>query len=208
MNRSAPGRAGLTDMRSKMIGVILAAGRSRRFGPRDKLLARRPGSGALVQKPACALKGLGLMGRIAIARTPSVARTLHGTRTRALPISSGRTQSASLHRALRVAHESGASHLLIVLGDMPGVTRKDLRDLMRRAGPHPVMASCAGRVSPPALIPRRLFGRVLRLSGDRGAGPLLSTCPDLRRVALALEAVQDVDRPDELDADASKPSRA
>lgn len=195
-------------MRSKVIGVVLAAGRSRRFGPRDKLLARKPGSGAIVLKPASALQGLGLMGRLAIARTRSVAHTLHGTRTIALSIPSGQTQSASLHLAIRVARESGASHLLIVLGDMPEVTRKDLRALLVNSGPHPVMASCGGRLSPPALIPRRLFGRAMRLSGDRGAGPLLSACPDLRRVALALEAVQDVDRPADLDAYPFKSLRA
>lgn len=184
-------------MKGRIVGVVLAAGASRRFGARDKLAARISGR-AMVQAPARALSGLGLSRRAAITRTPRQPHALRGTGTALWSVGHRRPQAASLRRAVRGARAAGASHLLIVLGDMPGIGRAELRGLLRHGGLHPAMASGGRSHAPPALIPRRLFGPLLRLRGDRGAGALLRRCPDLRRVPLGADALRDVDRPEDL----------
>ncbi|PFG62352.1 molybdenum cofactor cytidylyltransferase [Thioclava sp. ES.031] len=185
-------------MARKIIGVVLAAGASRRFGARDKLAARADGEAALVLRSAKTLRGLGLFKRAAITRTPQLPKELRGAGLDLLCIGAGRAQSASLHRAIRAAQASGASHLLIVLGDMPEVSRAHLRQLLKTPGHHPAMATSDGRLAPPALIPRRLFAAALRLTGDRGAGALLRRAPDLRRVPLPPGTLRDIDRPEDL----------
>ncbi|OOY25610.1 hypothetical protein BMI91_04180 [Thioclava sediminum] len=185
-------------MARKIMGVVLAAGASRRFGARDKLAARAGGEAALVLRSVKTLRGLGLARRAAITRSPGLPKELRGAGLDLLCIGAGRAQSASLHRAIRAAQASGASHLLIVLGDMPEVSRAHLRQLLKTPGPHPAMATSDGRLAPPALIPRRLFGAALRLTGDRGAGALLRRAPDLRRVALPPGTLRDIDRPEDL----------
>ncbi|OWY13786.1 hypothetical protein B6V72_07215 [Thioclava sp. F34-6] len=185
-------------MARKIMGVVLAAGASRRFGARDKLAARSGGEAALVLRAAKTLRGLGLPRRAGITRGHRLPKELRGAGLDLLCIGPGRAQSASLHRAIRAAHASGASHLLIVLGDMPNVSRAHLRQLLATPGPHPGMATSEGRLAPPALIPRRLFGAALRLTGDRGAGALLRRAPDLRRISLPPGTLHDIDRPDDL----------
>lgn len=185
-------------MPGKVFGVILAAGQSRRFGPRDKLAARRPGQGAIVLRPARALAGLGLARRMAVTRSPYLPRELRGAGVALLPLGGRPSQAASLRHAIRAAQKGGASHLLILLGDTPGLSRADLKPFLTRPGTHPAMALHAGRLGPPALIPRRLFGRLLRLHGDRGAGAILRRCPDLRRHRLEAGVLHDIDRPEDL----------
>ncbi|RRI03492.1 4-diphosphocytidyl-2C-methyl-D-erythritol kinase [Mesorhizobium tamadayense] len=158
--------------------VLLAAGRSSRMGGPNKLLAlfegkplvRRTAERALGSKAAStivvtghqrervrsALSGLD----VALADNPDFADGL----------------ASSLKAGIaRVAPEAAGA--IIVLGDMPGVSSKDLDSLIdafRRSGGRAVVrAAHLGKRGNPVLLPRSLFAAVAHLEGDTGARHLV-----------------------------------
>ncbi|RWL45642.1 MAG: 4-diphosphocytidyl-2C-methyl-D-erythritol kinase [Mesorhizobium sp.] len=158
--------------------VLLAAGRSSRMGGPNKLLAlfdgeplvRRTASRALGSKAAStvvvtghqrervrsALAGLG----VTVADNPDFADGL----------------ASSLKAGIaKVAPDSAGA--MIVLGDMPGVSSKDLDsliDVFRSSGGRSVVrASHQGKRGNPVLLPRSLFAAVAQLEGDTGARHLV-----------------------------------
>ncbi|MBZ9760790.1 molybdopterin-binding/glycosyltransferase family 2 protein [Mesorhizobium sp. CA8] len=158
--------------------VLLAAGRSSRMGGPNKLLAlfdgeplvRRTASRALGSKAAAtivvtghqrervrsALSGLG----VTVADNPDFAAGL----------------ASSLKAGIaKVAPDAAGA--LIVLGDMPGVSSRDLDSLIdafRSSGGRSVVrASHQGKRGNPVLLPRSLFAAVAQLEGDTGARHLV-----------------------------------
>ena len=132
------------------MGVLLAAGQSRRFGAPDKLLAQVGGQ-ALVCHPARALAGLGCGGLAAVLSSDAVAAALPPA-FQPIRIAPDQPMARSLLAALDHARQAGAGRLLICLGDMPGVTGATLARLLARSGD----AACVqgGRRLPPgALVP-------------------------------------------------------
>ncbi len=79
---------------------------------------------------------------------------------------------SSLRRAAEVV-EGG---MLVFLGDMPWVPELAAREVLARAGDHPVAPSYEGQRGFPVYLPPSLRREVLRLSGDRGARDLLGDC--------------------------------
>jgi len=167
--------------------LLLAAGRSRRFGRRCKLQAPYRGK-PLVRHAAETILRTGLPA-LAVVADPAVASLLPEFR---LIYSTG-LQSDSLRAGLRQVADQAA---MIVLADMPHVTPEILQQIA--GSPGPVAATDGRRICPPALIPRSLFPRVENLTGDRGAGELLRSLPDLRRVSVSPGILKDVDVPDDL----------
>ena len=104
--------------------------------------------------------------------------------------------STSLALAARLAESTATPALLILLADMPLVSTQLLERLVE-AGP---FAACAydEKAGVPALFPARLFGKIVGLSGDRGAGPLLRDEPGLELIAADREALLDIDTPEAL----------
>lgn len=186
----------------KLVVVVLAAGQSRRFGNRDKL--RAPVAGLpLAAHAVRALRGLPRHGAVVVLRDRGLAGLFPGYRK--VILARGRSaQGISLGAGLGAARRMGASHALMVLADMPCLTRADLVLIATGAGTHPAMAR--GRVPmPPALIPRALFSRLIRLKGDRGAGQILRSRPDLVLRDLPAARLVDVDRPRDLPRRTRKP---
>lgn len=89
----------------------------------------------------------------------------------------------------------GARAALILLTDQPGISLTDLNRLVNDWRRHPttaVAAEYAGRVGVPAVLPRRMFRALGRLTGDAGARDLLRDVPRLVRVPMP-NAAFDVD---------------
>jgi CTP:molybdopterin cytidylyltransferase MocA len=181
--------------------VLLAAGASRRFG-RPKQLARVGGESLLRR-----------MARVALASDPAGCVVVLGARAellrrelRGLPLTvvvnpcwrSG--MSGSLAAGLR-ALPGGARAALVLLADQAAVGPADLALLVGawRANPRrPAAVRTESGLSPPAVLPRRLFPLLKRLRGDRGARDLLRD-PACRTVGIPLPAAAiDVDRPADL----------
>lgn len=88
----------------------------------------------------------------------------------------------------------GKESLLILLADMPLVTPDFLRKLAARTAPAATRYP-EGHAGVPALLDRKLIDKAARLTGDRGAGPLLKRA---RLLDTPPDMLLDVDTPADL----------
>lgn len=177
--------------------MLLAAGQSRRFGREDKLLAFLHGR-PLVRHAAAAVEALGLARLIAVTNTPAVARQLGGWDIVA-PAVQDPPQSASLAAGIAEALRLQASGVLLVLGDMPGVTAGHLQSVLSTGLRCRRAASTDGkRRMPPAWFPAEDFDTLLQVHGDRGGRAILKTLPPKALVRASASVLTDIDTPDAL----------
>lgn len=94
-----------------------------------------------------------------------------------------------------------ADGILLMLADLPLVTTEHLQNLLAawEDSPRSIVASeFEDTLGPPVVFPRIDFDALLRLSGDRGARPVIDA--NLERVLpiACEEAAFDIDRPEDL----------
>ena len=176
------------------LGVLLAAGQSRRFGPEDKLLTPYAGQ-PLVTHAAEAMRGAGCDSLAAVVSASRVAALLAGFAP--LRVAPGLPMSRSFAAALARARATGAERLLLCLGDMPGIDATLLRRLI--AQPGSAACVCEGRRLPPACIVAADFSQAEALpEGDHGARALIGTLPAAQLIAIDAMRARDVDRASDL----------
>ena len=173
--------------------VLLAAGRSTRFGAADKLTA------ALGDRP------LGLHAAHALAPLDLAARfVVTGPAESEWPsfeiVDNDRPEDGMAHSialGIAAARRSSADAVLIALADMPFVpTAHFERILAGYRGPDTLVATSNGvRRMPPALFGSDWFAELEGLSGDRGAHALLGRAAI---VVTEADTLLDVDRPEDL----------
>lgn len=158
--------------------VLLAAGRSSRMGGPNKLLALFDGK-PLVRRTAERALGSKASGTIVVTghQRERVQAALAG-----LDVAFADNPdfadglSTSLKAGIAYLPEDSAG-VMIVLGDMPGVSSDDLDrliDAFRKAGGNSVVrASHDGKRGNPVLLPRSLFPAIAHLEGDTGARHLV-----------------------------------
>ncbi len=198
--------------------LILAAGRSSRMGPRNKLLLRDEGGrtmiGQVVQAAlqsraseivlvtghqaaaveAAAFRAAGVGSRLRVVHAPTYAEGL----------------SASLKSGIEAV--AGAAAALVCLGDMPLVTGAMLDRLIGAfaAGAEKtiVVPTCRGMRGNPVLWDRKFFPAFAALSGDRGARDLLArNTAEIAEVDFGDTAIlRDFDTPEAVGADWRDPS--
>lgn len=182
-------------MSGGFVGVLLAAGASRRFGPEDKLLA--PWRGApLVQAAATTMTAAGCDSWHAIVSRDAVARALPPEFTPRL-VSPGQPMAASFHAALDLAEAQNATRLLIALADMPAVPPEIFLELARRR--NSAACLCGEMRVPPVLLARADFAAARRsASGDWGARSLLAEFTPAQLLPLSAQEARDIDTPADL----------
>ena len=174
------------------IGLLLAAGASRRFGPQDKLLAPLGGR-PLVTRAADALRGTPLDHRIAVIANPALAPLLEGVEIVLIPPGQ---QSDSLRAGLAAAGQP--DRLLIALGDMPDVTSAHLTRILTAATDNLPACSHDGTAPlPPACFPQARLADLQHLTGDQGAARLLHDLPSTQYIN-APSLLRDIDTPDQI----------
>lgn len=153
--------------------VLLAAGRSTRFGAPDKLLAPLCGK-PLHRHAVDALAEIHFLGRVVVTSGAAMALDADGYDS-LVNSAPERGLSSSLALGVGAARRLGAAAMLVVLADMPFVTPVHVRALFAAAdGPGAVVASSDGaRAMPPALFAAGRFAEFAHLSGDQGARALL-----------------------------------
>ena len=194
--------------RPKIAALVLAAGLSRRMGPRNKLLAAVDGvpmvaravDAALASRarPVVVVTGheaarvqdaLGRKRKVELVHNPDFAQGL----------------SASLQRGLAALPED-CDGVLICLGDMPRVRAQTLDALIDAFQPLEGRAICVptfgGKRGNPVLFARRFFAEMTAIAGDVGARHLIGEYAELvAEIEIADEGVLlDVDSPDALAA--------
>ncbi|MEL6961028.1 MAG: NTP transferase domain-containing protein, partial [Pseudomonadota bacterium] len=146
----------------KTVGLLLAAGQSRRFGASDKLMADVRGR-PLIRYAADALLGLHLDERFAVVSSDDVQSALPDFEPVVVDPADNQ-QSDSLKAGLNAAQDHAADRVLLVLGDMPLVTPQILRDVLALAGFDRASAVTDGaRRMPPACFPVSMFPNLLAM---------------------------------------------
>ena len=176
--------------------ILLAAGRSERFGDLDKLTQDFLGE-PLAFHVVTALEAVPFHNRIAVQSGTHLDFTTRGFRT----IHNDRPEigmSNSVRLGVEAARATGAEAVLITLADMPSVTAAHIYRLLDAAdGPDAVVASSDGaKPCPPALFGTDRFDALLSLRGDEGARAMIAGGKHI--IAPAHELL-DIDRPEDLE---------
>lgn len=155
---------------SDCTALVLAAGRSQRYGDDDKLLAPLHGR-PLVAHITETLSQMPFGRHLAVVSNDAVGEICAGHGFETLRVAAGRPLGRSLAAGLDAIRHAG--QVLVCLADMPFVTRDHIEALLSAAGGDTVVATGAQAYrGPPALFPlsarERLDSRL-----DEGARPLL-----------------------------------
>lgn len=193
--------------------VVLAAGASRRFGS-PKTLALIGGEPLLARVVHLARTHAGEAFTVVLGSDAKhLQRVLALDPSRCVSVAAG--IEPDLATSLRTGIESlppETSGVMILLVDQPGIEAADLDRLTQawQSAPDRVVAArYAGILGAPCILPRRLFGAAMLLSGDQGARALLRREPEVVAIDLPLAAL-DIDTLDDLamaEAVLAKPQR-
>jgi len=167
-----------------VVALVMAAGRSRRFGDTDKRLAMLPDGRSLLAS-SCALARQAFADVRVVLREADdpVALGLVDPALRLIRAPHGEAGlGASLADAFlalgRDPRLSNARAAAVLLGDMPAITPATLRRLRDAAAPECILRpSQDGRPGHPVLFGRDFWPALETLEGDTGGSPILRRYP-------------------------------
>ena len=169
---SSPARA------ANVSAVVLAAGRSTRMGPVNKLVASFGGR-AMVRAVVDALEGSSVRPVVVVTghEADRVEAALAGTGVRLVHNSEHRQGLSTSIRAGLAALPESAQAAVICLGDMPLVTPAHVDKLVAAFDPAEGREICVpvfeGKRGNPVLFARRFFDEIATVRGDVGARHLI-----------------------------------
>jgi molybdenum cofactor cytidylyltransferase len=181
----------------KTVLILLAAGRSQRFGDVGSKLDQPFLGKSLGLHVAVALEDMPFQDRIAIVDggkldyRPFGFRQIHNEHQ-------GKGMSESVRLGVEQAIALDADAVLIALADMPRVTASHIHRMFDATeGLESVVASSDGiEPKPPAIFGRDQLDSLLRLEGDAGARDMVKRG---RHVVTNAAELIDVDTPEELE---------
>ena len=178
----------------KIGAVVLAAGEGRRFGG-NKLLAIVGGEPVITR----VLRALDGIERVVVVGA-HVEELMQYLRSEVVIYNPNYREgmSTSIKLGLRFFQDYDA--VLIVLGDMPLITRETINEIINayHEGCTAVIPTHRGLRGNPVLIHRSLFNELMRLRGDVGARELLKGRADVCYVECGPEVIMDIDTLDDL----------
>jgi molybdenum cofactor cytidylyltransferase len=194
----------LSEGAPRIAAVVLAAGRSTRMGPSNKMLAdiagqpmvRRVAETALASKATAVLVVTGHMA-------PEVSSALAGLDVTLVANPDFATGLASSLKAGIMALPPSCDGAFILLGDMPQIAPEHLDTLMAAFAADAIVVPVhKDRQGNPVLWPARFFPELLGLDGDAGAKRLIAAhAASVRDVDLGTDAIfADIDTPEALTA--------
>jgi len=192
----------LSESAPRIAVIVLAAGRSTRLGPANKMLAdiagqpmvRRVAEAALPSRARPVVVVTGHMAAEVSSALAGLAVTLVANPDYATGLAS------SLKAGIRALPPS-CDGALILLGDMPKIAPQHLDTLVAAfAADAIVVPARDGRQGNPVLWPAKYFAELLQLDGDAGAKRLIGThAAHVREVDLGTDAIfTDIDTPEAL----------
>jgi molybdenum cofactor cytidylyltransferase len=195
----------------RIAAVLLAAGASTRFGPRNKLLAHLHGK-PLVRHAAEQLAAAGLADVVAVTGPDAeeIAAAMSGLPIRLVANTRCAGGMGSSIAAGIAALRPDTDGALIVPGDMPNIRPALIASLVSAFCEHggnraafPVLPG--GRQSPPVLWPRHRFPELAGLDGPRGGKLLLQRTGGIAVPVADPRMLADIDTPDDLASAGQRP---
>ncbi|MBR9762977.1 MAG: nucleotidyltransferase family protein [Rhodobacteraceae bacterium] len=185
--------------------ILLAAGKSSRMRGRDKLMEEVDGAPLLRRMTRIALDaGLGPV----LVTLPDLdhprAGALAELSVQLLPVpEADQGMGVSLRTGARSLPE-GLDGVLVLPADMPDISPGDLRQIAAafRGDPRPILRGASGGTpGHPVLFPATLIPELQKLSGDRGAAPVIAAHKHLLQLVPlpGAHAVTDLDAPEAWD---------
>lgn len=177
--------------------ILLAAGRSQRYGDIGSKLDADFLGKPLGLHVAVALESVPFMARLAIIDGARLDYTPHGFET-IHNDDPGEGMSRSVRLGVERAREMGADAVLIALADMPRVTAAHIYRMLDSAhGEDAVVASSDGsETKPPAIFGKGRFDYLMSLTGEKGAADMVKAG---RHVVTNPAELIDVDTTEELE---------
>lgn len=195
-----------TRHRLRIAAIVLAAGRSTRFGPTNKLLADLDGA-TVIRRTVTAVKQSGVGPVIVVTghMADEVRAALDGLDVTFADNPAYRDGlSASLKSGL-AALPRGVDGVLVALGDMPGVTGADIDRLISGLAPKEgrsvIVPTYQGKRGNPVLFAAHLVPELAEVEGDAGAKHVIGRHGDeVAEVEVGSRRIfLDVDTPEALD---------
>ncbi len=190
----------------RVAAIVLAAGRSSRMAPRNKLLIAARDGRAMVARVVD--QALGSAARpVLVVLGHQAAAVEHALAGRAVRLVHAGDHGSGLSASLRAglaALPGDVDAALVCLGDMPLVTARTLDRLIGAYDPDEgrtiVLPTCRGERGNPVLWGRRWFADMAAITGDAGARSLLAgRAGHAAEVEVGEDAVlRDFDTPDTL----------
>jgi molybdenum cofactor cytidylyltransferase len=178
--------------------VLLAAGRSERFGDIGSKLAQQFLARPLGLHVAVALEDMPFRERIAIVSPGcEIDYVPHGFNVLVNDDADG-DMASSVRMGVECARATEAQGVLIALADMPRVTATHIYHILDAADDAATVVASSDGVSPlpPVLFGRDRFAEVLALKDDQGANAMIRAG---RHVVANPAELIDVDTPEELE---------
>ncbi len=186
----------------RIAAIVLAAGRSTRMGPQNKLLADPGGKPMVRHVVEAALASATAPVLVVTGHMASeVSAALQDTDTTPVHNPDYATGLASSLKAGIRALPVECDGALIMLGDMPRIAPEHITALLDAFAPDAIVVPVhQGRPGNPVLWPARYFPELLQLHGDAGAKRLIDMhAAQVRTVDLGAEAIfLDIDTPQAL----------
>jgi len=183
--------------------VLLAAGRSERFGEANKLLAS-VGDDPVVRRAARTLVEAPLDERVAVVGHE--AKRVREVLPAGFDVRENEAyregQHTSVREGVEVARERGWDAVVFALGDMPFVapeTVRALRDAFKGGAGTIVAPTYRGERGNPVLFGRSHFGALASADNDEGGRRIVKRHPDAVYIPVEDAGVRrDIDRPNDL----------
>lgn len=198
--------AGSEPVLRPVVGILLAAGRGRRFDPsghRNKLLQLLPqGTGVAEQSAITLASAVDKVWAVVPPDSDGLAATLRQAHISTVPCSQCDLGMAESLKAGVLAAQAGApvQGWVVALADMPFVQPETVRLLVQalRLGARVAVPVFEGRRGNPVAFSYQCLPDLLALQGDTGARSLLGAS-DVQRITVNDPGIlRDIDQPSDL----------
>ncbi len=201
------GKRTVTMKTIKIAAIILAAGRSTRMGTPNKLIA--PWRGKTPLEFVCAAATASECDKTIVVtghqQEPIVEKVSKFEILLAHNPDYKSGMASSIKQGILVAQENDADAVLVLLGDMPGITSAMINKMIAASQNNDpkaiIVATCEGKRGNPLLWPKMYFDQLLSLEGDQGARQIVSRYNDqIIELELGPGVMFDLDTPESFQA--------
>lgn len=184
--------------------IMLASGRSRRFGWKDKL-TQDVGGRPLIEHAAMTLSTLGALTAIAVCPSdqPHIGEMLSDRFVIAVNKQPNEGMGRSIAVGVDIAMQFKPDAVVVCMGDMPFIEQQTVKRVVEALGDQRVNIAHAGvhpGTRPPSAFDASCFEALRNLKGDEGARTVIQS-PHFRVAGVAAPAptLIDIDTQDELE---------